>query len=137
MLHEIEIKGRGFNALKDFQSWRIAVLGYESNINSIEGINMLGKHFETDEVFVLIKGKAYMITSGYNDIPSDTKIIELKNEHMYVVKENQWHAALLEPGSKLLIIENQNTDDSNSMDHILSGGEKAIIQKEFKKYIQE
>lgn len=128
LLDKFKIESRGFGVLKDYNSWRIAILGYDNETNSIEGINQLGRHFETDEVFVLIKGTAYMITAGNVDVPSNLALEQLDDGHIYVVKEKQWHAAILEPESILLIIENQNTNDDNSENYMFNFRDKIKVK---------
>lgn len=128
MLEIIDIKGVGFNVLNDYNSWRIANLGYDENSNSITGIKNLGRHLETIECFVLIEGSASMITAGCDESPTELTIEKLKPGKLYVVQERQWHGALLEPDSILLIIENQNTDATNSENYILTEVDKEIIK---------
>ena len=120
MLETIDIQGSGFNVLKDYNSWRIATLGYDKNSNSKEGIKGLGRHLETIEVFILIEGNAYMITAGYDSEPSKATIEKLEQGKLFVVQEKQWHGAVLEPGSRLLIIENRNTSSINSENYVMS-----------------
>ena len=48
---------------------------------------------------------------------------------LYVVKENQWHSALLEPDSNQLIIENRDTGELNSDNYRLAHTEKETISK--------
>lgn len=128
MLNVIDINGVGFNVLKDYNSWRIANLGYDNNSNSITGIEKLGRHLETIEVFVLIEGEASMITAGYENNPADLTIERLQPGKLYIVQEKQWHGALLEPNSTLLIIENQNTDVTNTDNYFLTNDDKEIIK---------
>lgn len=128
MLEKIDIKGNGFNILKDYDSWTIATLGYDDNSNSIRGINKLGRHLETIEVFVLIEGSAYMVTAGNEDEPSNLCFEKLEKGRLYIVQEKQWHGAILEPESTLLIIENRDTSNLNSEEYILNKSNKQKIE---------
>lgn len=119
-METIDIQGSGFNILKDYDSWRIATLGYDNSSNSKDGIKTLGRHLETIEVFILIEGSAYMITAGCESVPSELAVEKLGKGKLFIVKEKQWHGAVLEPGTTLLIIENQNTSNLNSEDHIIT-----------------
>ena len=62
----IEIKcydGKGYQPLIDFDSWRVAILRWEEA--SLPGnIGFMERHTQTDEVFVLLGGKATLILGG-------------------------------------------------------------------------
>ena len=124
----IKIKGTAFQPLKDYNGWRIAQLGYLENINSLHGIKTLGRHFKTDEVFVLIEGDVRIYTAGIKDDLENIDIKKLEKGNLYVVKEKQWHVAVLEPGARVLIIENKNTSDENSDNYILNQADKERMQ---------
>ena len=127
MIQNVDISGQGFSVLKDYKSWRIANLGYDEASNSINGIKTLGRHLETDEVFVLIRGYAYMITAGFDICSAQLEVEKLEEGKIYTIKEKQWHGALLKPDSMLLIIENENTSELNSEVQLLNENEKLRI----------
>ena len=127
MLEEIEISGTGFKPLKDYGAWRVAQLSYDEAVNALQSLQILGRHFETEEVFTLLAGEAVMITAGTGAAPDAFETTVLSPGQLYVVREGQWHAAVLAPESRLLIIENRNTGAANSENHSLSADEKASI----------
>jgi hypothetical protein len=51
-----EYTGEGFRPLVFFNGWRVAVLNYIEEIHP-ERNNRMERHLETDEVFVLAKGR--------------------------------------------------------------------------------
>ncbi|SCY32809.1 cupin domain-containing protein [Alkaliphilus peptidifermentans] len=120
MLEVIGIEGNGFVPLKDYKSWRIAQLSYKENNNSLEGVQFFGRHLETDEVFLLLKGEAKIFTAGFEDEFGEIQAEEMINYKLYTVKEKQWHAVILKPGAQILIVENSSTDDSNSQSYKLT-----------------
>lgn len=128
MVEEIEITGNGFNALKDYNSWRIAQLGYDENINSLDGAKTFGKHLKTDEVFVLLEGEASIFTAGADDEPKKIEVNKMEKGKLYVIKEGQWHAAILKPCTRVLIVENRDTCDLNSKSHTITQEEKAAMK---------
>ncbi len=127
MLEEIEISGTGFNPLKDYGAWRVAPLIYDAAVNARQSLQTLGRHFETQEVFTLLAGEAVMITAGTGAAPDAFQATVMSPGQLYVVGEGQWHAAVLAPESRLLIIENRNTGAANSENYNLSAEEKASI----------
>jgi hypothetical protein len=129
MLEIIEIDGKGFNVLKDYKCWRIAQLGYDTDTNSIEGVKTFGRHLETDEVFVLLEGEAFIFTRGFDDAPKSIEVQKMDNNKLYTVKERQWHTAVLMANSRVLIIENNNTGSLNSQDYKIDEVELEIMKK--------
>jgi len=111
MANEIKIDGAGFTPLKDYGSWRIATL-LPASTNNLDSIEMFGKHNSTDEVFLLLSGIAYLVTAGYEDKPSAIHVKKLSMESLYVINAGEWHVAVLEKNSKVLIVENCDTTDS-------------------------
>ena len=53
----------GFKILVQYQAWRTAMLN-SAEANRQETFSYVEKHKETDEVFVLLKGKAFLIIGG-------------------------------------------------------------------------
>ena len=129
MLEIINIEGKGFKPLKDYNGWRVAQLGYDESINSLKNCKTLGRHPKTDEVFMIIQGEAFIITAGIEDEITALKAKKIEKNKLYVVKEKQWHAAVLKPRTKLLIIENRPTEDTKSDAHLLTEDEMMKIKK--------
>jgi mannose-6-phosphate isomerase-like protein (cupin superfamily) len=128
MLEEIDIQGQGFQPLKDHGSWRIAQLSYDPGVNALDSLASLGRHFETEEAFLLLQGEAVMVTAGIQDQPRRFEAVEFAAGKIYVVRQGQWHAAVLKPGGRLLIVENRDTGEENSENHSLSAEEKLEIR---------
>lgn len=115
MATKVKIEGVGYSPLKDYGSWRIATL-LPAVTNHKETLKVFGKHNTTDEVFVLLRGTAYMVTAGQEEQVSDIKVMRLEKETLFVVHAGEWHAAILEDNSQLLIVENQDTSNSCSVE---------------------
>jgi mannose-6-phosphate isomerase-like protein (cupin superfamily) len=49
----------GYLPMVDFEGWRVAVLNFAENLR-MENITSMQRHNETDEVFVLLKGRAIL-----------------------------------------------------------------------------
>ena len=92
-------------------------------------IKYLERHMATDEVFVLLKGKAFLITGGTNIKPDQKlKTIKLEQDVFYNVTKATWHSTIMERGSKILIVENRDTGDKNSELYFLTDKEKSGIR---------
>jgi len=69
---------------------------------------VIERHMETDEVFVLLQGNAELI------IGKELHRIKMEPFKIYNVPKGVWHHIFTQEGTKLLIVENIDTDDSNS-----------------------
>lgn len=123
----IEIEGRGFKPLKDYNCWRIAHQIYDQSSNSIEMVRGFGRHLETDEVFILLEGQAYILTAGFEDSFGEIEAFKLSKNKLYTVKEKQWHSIVLVPESKVLIVENKDTSDKNSQSYDINEVDRKIM----------
>lgn len=102
-----QFQGEGYMPVLSSDGWRVAVVNscerlLESNIARIE------RHFETDEVFVLLRGEATLF------IGEERKRYSMESGKVYNVKRGVWHCLALKPDSGLLVIENDNTSDNNT-----------------------
>ncbi len=98
-----EYKGSGYMPVKDFESWRVAILNYNERFSKHDEDE---RHNETDEIFVLLKGSAILYEEGeeYNMEPYK----------VYNVKKGLWHHIVVSEDASVLIVENCDTTDENS-----------------------
>ena len=97
----------------DFGAWRVALLRYSEESHP-ENDGMLERHTESDEVFVLLAGKAVMITGGNGAQVSALSLLVMEKGKIYNVKRNAWHTVVLSKDANVLIVENQDTSEANS-----------------------
>lgn len=127
----IEIKSyteEGYQPVIDFDSWRVAVLNYCEEL-LVKNIDKMQKHNQTDEVFVLLKGDCTLfLAEGEEEI---TKIYAQKMEpfKLYNVKKSVWHTHTLSKEAMVLIVENRNTDLSNSPEVELNQKQQQRLMK--------
>ena len=111
--HLVEIKsyeGEGYKPVVVFESWRVAVIRYADRFSQVFTIE---KHFETDEVFVLVEGDATLCVKEDNE----DALIPVKMEigKIYNVKKGVWHHITVSKDALVLVIENQNTGADNTL----------------------
>ncbi len=112
----LEIKdcdGAGYRPLIDYGAWRVAILRWEPE-SAPEKITVMERHTQTDEVFVLLAGQARLVLGGNGKKVSGIEICRMAGEKLYNVRRNAWHTVLMEPGTSILIVENQDTGDNNT-----------------------
>ncbi len=113
LLEILEFKGIGYKPLIDFASWRVAILRYIDELipNRIE---RLERHVETDEVFVLLAGRAIIFIGEGGSQPASLSAHVMEQGKLYNVRRNTWHVAVLSFDASILLVENQDTGPANT-----------------------
>lgn len=115
--------GTGFLPLVTFGSWRIAM-----NVSAEdEQLRTLQRHLETDEAFVLLEGGGAMLIADGEASPEGARWMPMEAMKVYNVRRNVWHAHVMRAGTRLLIVENEDTGDANSVTYTLTEGERAQL----------
>ena len=101
--------------LVEYGRWRVAAI-CTSEHNSAGAIGQMERHNETDEVFVLMRGKSVLFVATGQCERGIGKIINVEMEplRVYNVKRGVWHACALGPDAVVLVVENSDTGRSNS-----------------------
>jgi hypothetical protein len=121
-----DYEGEGYQALVDYGTWRVAILRFLDGLQP-ERQSSMERHIETDEVFVLTKGKGMLIMGG-NGGQIDgiyPQVMEIGKVHN--VKRNAWHTVLLSRDASVLLVENCDTDKNNSEYADLSKEQRKLI----------
>lgn len=121
-----EYHGEEFKPLIDFESWRVALTGYGEK-QSLQAINSISRHVETDEVFVLLNGSCTLFVGGYGDTPDFIESIDMEPLKIYNITKGTWHARALTPDTTILIVENRDTGAQNSESFELSEVQKMMM----------
>ena len=98
---------QGFKKLVSFENWRVAILNYHERYNA-DGIKHLERHLITDEVFVLLQGKATLI------IGEEMTQYKMEPNKLYNVKKGTFHNVCMSKDAKILLVENDGTGRENS-----------------------
>ena len=119
-------EGEGFKILVQYQSWRTAMLN-TSTANRLDSFGYVERHRETDEVFVLLRGTAYLIIGGDTEKPDSYEVLPMDLCKTYNVRVNVWHGVIMSVDASLYIVENINTGKDNSDHYYLASMEKELI----------
>ena len=117
----------GYHPLTEYDRWLVAVLNEGELNNSLEKVEYLEYHAETDEVFILLKGSAILLISGGKAEPEDIRKAAMEPLKCYNVKRGVWHAVVVRDGGSVAIVENSNTSRKNSCYYYLSAAQKNIL----------
>jgi len=129
-----DYKEEGNAPVIDFESWRVARTNYSKQTDK-ENIAALSKHFFTDEVFVLLEGKAVLIVASGESKAEQIHCINMDKVKIYNVKKDVFHALVTTKDGKILIVENKDTSIENSKAIQLTDGQVEHIKSEINKYI--
>ncbi len=102
-----------YRPLVDFASWRVAVLNYCDALLP-ERLHELQRHDETDEVFVLLRGRCILFLGDGQDEAGSIQAADMEPLKVYNVKRGTWHSHTLSPEAMVLVVENRDTTTDNS-----------------------
>lgn len=108
LLEKYEIKKEGYDPFLIKEGWQVAQLNADES-QCVENIVRIDIHYHTDEVFILTKGKAVLITAAIID---DKPVFELELMQQgvtYNVPVRTWHNIAMLEGSEVIIVEKDNT----------------------------
>lgn len=109
-----EFEEVGYRPLVDYGAWRVAMLNYIDELLP-ENIDNVQQHSETDEVFVLLSGQCILFTADVTGkAVTNIQACPMEAGKIYNVPKGVYHTHTLTPGAKVLIVENVDTNDSNS-----------------------
>jgi hypothetical protein len=121
-----EYRGEGYRPLIYFGAWRVAVLRWIDD-SLPEKINSMERHTETDEVFILLEGQAALILGGKGTVVDGLQRQVMEYGKLYNVRQSAWHTVVLSRNASILIVENQDTGESNTEYCILNAEQKREI----------
>lgn len=126
MLEIRDHQGQGYKPLVDYGEWRVAMLRYLDDIQP-DRINSMERHLDSDEVFVLLRGKGVLILGG-----TGLKIEGIFSQIMeqgviYNIKRGTWHTILLSRDASVLLVENRDVDVHNSEYSQLTTEQRLLI----------
>jgi ureidoglycolate hydrolase len=102
-----------YEPLVDYDQWRVAGI-CSSEHNRADRVKSVERHNETDEVFLLLAGRAFLVI-GEGDLNVEAfHAVAMEPLTLYNVKRGVWHSCVLDPDSVVLVVENRDTSRANS-----------------------
>ena len=95
--------GPGYKPVVRFGAWCFAELNHAEKF-AAENLSYRERHLETDEVFVLVEGEATLL------IGEALTPVRMERGKFYNVKAGTWHQINTVPGTRVLIVENDDVD---------------------------
>jgi hypothetical protein len=113
LLEVREYKEEGYSPVVDYCSWRVAVLNYSEYL--LPGnLKKMQRHNETDEVFILLRGRCLLFIGDGDQEVMDIFAVNLEPLKVYNVKKSTWHTHTLDQDAMVLVVENRDTTYDNS-----------------------
>lgn len=119
--------GEGMHRVYENQKWTVGIKNYKP-ANDILGIDMLERHNATDELFVLLAGSCTLISAEETAGGLKFEKLEMEPGKVYSIPRSLWHNTVTTKGTKMVLIEDSATGESNSDFYRLSGQEIGEIR---------
>jgi len=103
----------GYKPVIDYANWRVAILNFSDELRP-EKITALQRHNETDEVFVLLRGRCLLFLGEGEQTITAIHGQDMLPHTIYNVKKGAWHSHTLSEDAMVLIVENRDTTFDNS-----------------------
>lgn len=103
----------GYCPLVDYEAWRVAILNYSDELRP-ENLKAMQRHNETDEVFVLLRGRCILFLGAGEATVEAVFAQDMQPHKIYNVKKAVWHTHTLSQDAMVLIVENRDTTFDNS-----------------------
>jgi ureidoglycolate hydrolase len=126
LLDIIEYTGEGYLPLIAYGAWRVAILNTIDELLP-ENIGKLQRHDNTDEIFVLLKGRCILFVGTGTDRVEEIHAVDMQPLKLYNMKRGTWHTHTLDQEAMVLIIENDDTGPANSPEIELSAEQRAQL----------
>ena len=114
--------GPGYLPLVFSAGWQVAILNWEPPID-LANLGEIERHVETDEVFVLWRGRAAIFVKADDEILME----DMQPGVVYTVKRGSWHNLVASADVSLLIVENRDTHLDDTQLRQLDNSERVQI----------
>lgn len=111
LLEKREFTDAGYSPVVDYGTWRVAVLNYTDELLP-QNIADMQRHDETDEVFVLLRGRCILFLGDGAETVTTIYAQDMQPFKIYNVKKGAWHTHTLSHDAMVLIVENKDTTNS-------------------------
>lgn len=98
----------GYNPFLIREGWQVAQLNYVAK-HGLDDIDDVEMHALTDEVFILMRGRAALITASFE---GDEPTFEVENMRVgvtYNIPAGVWHNIAMDKNAQIIIVERNNT----------------------------
>jgi mannose-6-phosphate isomerase-like protein (cupin superfamily) len=105
--------GPGYRPLLSSEGWMIAWLNYLDAAKP-ENVKDLERHDYTNEVFVLVEGKADLLIKGEHGL----EFITMEKGKAYSVGPGIWHGLVMQEGAQCFIVKSAERSGGKDVRHL-------------------
>lgn len=124
--------GVGYQPLVFSDGWQAALLNWEP-LFDLAHAGEIERHNQTDEVFVLWRGRALIFVSDGERLQAE----EMKTGAIYNVPRGVWHNLLASRDASWVIVENRGTHLEDTELRQMSGAEWAQLRPALPAWLEE
>ena len=110
---EYAFEGEGMTRVFENAKWMVGIKNWKP-MNDIANINCLERHNETDELFILLKGRCTLLFANETENGLKIEAVEMEPLKVYNIPRSLWHNTVTEHDTKLALIEDSSTGSANS-----------------------
>lgn len=104
----------GFRRMYENGQWTVALKNAGPS-NRRENVRRLERHLATDEIFILMKGRAGMLEGRMRrDESLAVREMLMRPYEVYVIRRGTWHNTWMDEGAVFAVIENADTSYDNT-----------------------
>jgi mannose-6-phosphate isomerase-like protein (cupin superfamily) len=122
---------QGYRPLVFSDGWMVALLNWEP-IMDLEKATEIERHKETDEVFILLRGRAAMYVTTTAE---GMQVFDMQPGLIYNVRKSTWHNLIATHDVAFLIVENRDTHLRDVETRDLSPSEMDALEKNLPSYL--
>jgi len=119
--------GEGFRPLLIRDGWQVSQLNDREDLHA-DTIRQVERHEATDEVFVLVKGEAALVTGAERAGALVLETVRMEPGATYNIPRGVWHTIMTAPGMQVMIVEKDNTHVSDVARRALTDGEREALR---------
>jgi inosine/xanthosine triphosphate pyrophosphatase family protein len=106
MIETYEHKGEGYDPFFVRDGWQVAQLNH-MEAQDLRGIRKMDMHRLTDEIFILLRGTAVLITADDGELRFEC--LKMSPGITYNIPVNTWHNIAMDKDAAVIIVEKSGT----------------------------
>ncbi len=123
-----EFTGEGMRRMYENEKWTVGIKNWKP-ANDITGLDMLERHNKTDELFVLLSGSCTLISAEETENGWVFDKVDMQPARVYNIPRTLWHNTITQKDTKMILIEDSNTGESNSDFYRLTAEDLKVIRQ--------
>lgn len=108
MIEQYIYTGEGYNPYLIGDKWQVAKLNYLPG-HGFDDMSNVEVHKKTDEVFILLKGRAVLVTANMGEKEVSFELADMQPCVTYNIPRGVWHNIGMSEDAEIIIVEDAQT----------------------------